>query len=312
MDDELFLPDRLAEAIAAVDASGGPEALPDVLSTIMPGFELVMTRGHWYRLGGVVDGDYQRVSDSIAKWAEEASDGDIDELIATHMDSGYFATRLSGRTHYLTAPCGEGAADFVQLEVEQLQEVLDRPLVDRDWYPDSMEEFVDPIDYPRLEPEPIGKPMFRFRRVTWIDNLLNDDGAPDRGQRDLRRFFADWDASSAHEAGFCRHWVLALREYTDRDGSVRLSAKPLSTFAEELPQLPSGESLSGANLANALHAYDREMGFPFAWFFMMLSHKASNYTLADAVLRDQIGAYDYLPARDLKVLRDWEVRPYAV
>ena len=31
-----------------------------------------------------------------------------------------------------------------------------------------------------------------------------------------------------------------------------------------------------------------------------------------AVLRDQMGAFDYLPARDLKVLRQWEVRPYGV
>ena len=75
MDDELFLPDRLAEAIAAVDATGGPEALPDVLSTIMPGFERVMTRVHWYRLGGVVDGDYQRTHDRRA-----GLDGEIGDL----------------------------------------------------------------------------------------------------------------------------------------------------------------------------------------------------------------------------------------
>ena len=45
---------------------------------------------------------------------------------------------------------------------------------------------------------------------------------------------------------------------------------------------------------------------------MMLGQKASNYALAKAVLADQMGAYDYLPARDLKVLREWEQRPYAV
>jgi hypothetical protein len=34
--------------------------------------------------------------------------------------------------------------------------------------------------------------------------------------------------------------------------------------------------------------------------------------LADAVLADLMGAYDYLPARDLKVLPQWEQSPYAV
>jgi hypothetical protein len=76
--------------------------------------------------------------------------------------------------------------------------------------------------------------------------------------------------------------------------------------------LPSGEILRGAELANAIHGYDRQLGYLFAWFFIMLSRKAANYSLAEAVLGDQVGAYDYLPARDLKVLRQWEERPYAV
>ncbi|MEW7996397.1 MAG: hypothetical protein AB2825_18395, partial [Candidatus Thiodiazotropha endolucinida] len=70
--------------------------------------------------------------------------------------------------------------------------------------------------------------------------------------------------------------------------------------------------LSGAELANAVHGYDRVLGYPFAWYFMMLGSTASNYTLADAVLQDQMGAYDYLPKRDLKVLREWEAKPYGV
>jgi hypothetical protein len=45
---------------------------------------------------------------------------------------------------------------------------------------------------------------------------------------------------------------------------------------------------------------------------MMLGQKSGNYALADAVLADQMGAYDYLPPRDLKVLREWESRPYGV
>ena len=73
-----------------------------------------------------------------------------------------------------------------------------------------------------------------------------------------------------------------------------------------------GKRIRGAKLANAIHGYDRRLGYPFAWYFMMLGQKAENYALADAVLADQMGAYDYLPARDLKVLRQWEQSPYGV
>jgi hypothetical protein len=59
----------------------------------------------------------------------------------------------------------------VQIEIEQRQEVLDRVLFDPDWLPESIEELVDRLDYPRLEPEPVGgtrrtcKPVALRRRA---------------------------------------------------------------------------------------------------------------------------------------------------
>ena len=44
----------------------------------------------------------------------------------------------------------------------------------------------------------------------------------------------------------------------------------------------------------------------------MLNRKGVPTTVADAVLRDQMEAYAYLPARDLKILREWEQRGYNV
>jgi hypothetical protein len=69
--------------------------------------------------------------------------------------------------------------------------------------------------------------------------------------------------------------------------------------------LPHGEGTYGAALANAIHAYDRQLGYPYAWYFMMQGQKAGNYAVAAAVLADPMGAYEYLPARDLRVLRVW-------
>jgi len=44
----------------------------------------------------------------------------------------------------------------------------------------------------------------------------------------------------------------------------------------------------------------------------MLSHREVPHQLAESIHKDQMGAYDYLPARDLKVLRDWSAQPYGI
>jgi hypothetical protein len=276
-------------------------------------FSFVLTRGNWHRLGGIVDMEYQRISDNIATWAENECSGDVDQIISEHLASGYFATRLSGKTHFFTAPCGDNIEDFIQLEVEELIEVIDHPLVDKDWFPDSLEEFIDPLDYPRLEPETVGKAYYKFRRISSIAELFTGKRLYPEKPKNLQRFFHDWQQSSAMEnKPFCHYWVLALREYKDCDGDIRLTVKPVSTYADKLPDLPPSEQLHGTELSQAIHNYDRQLGYPFAWYFIMLSSKASNYSLAEAVLRDQMGAYDYLPAKDLNVLRQWEEKPYGV
>ncbi|MDJ0807391.1 MAG: hypothetical protein QNJ78_11210 [Gammaproteobacteria bacterium] len=66
-----------------------------------------------------------------------------------------------------------------------------------------------------------------------------------------------------------------------------------------------------AKLAYAIHDYHRQLGCPFARYFILLSSKTVNNSLAGAVLRDQMRTSDYLRSRNLKVLRQWE-RPYRV
>ena len=314
MKPDLAKPERLAQ-LCSEYASGDLDKLCDELNKLMPAltFNLAATRGNWHRLGGVVDADYAPVNRNIVRWAEQAADGDVDRLISEYVDKGWFATRLAGRTHYLVASCGDAPDAFVQIEIESLQEVLDRPLVERDWFPENLEEFLDPLDYPRLAPEPLGRPYYQFRRITPVEALLNDAYKENQALFNLKRFFEDWSASSASEHGpLCRHWALALREYTDSDGECRLSAKPFSTYCGESDSLAEAGDQHGASLANLIHGYDRKLGYPFAWYFNMLGSKSENFAVAEAVLRDQMGAYDYLPAKDLKVLRAWEQRPYGV
>ena len=302
---------RVADACAALPEGSDLVALTAAIQAVLPGLDVhhVLTRGGWHRLGGVVDLDGRRIAEHIAEWAEAQAEGDIETLLFKLSTARYFATRLNGQTHYLVAQAGPGAADYIQIEVEQVQEVLERCITDPDWFPDSIEEFVDPLDFPRLEPEPVGPPRLLFRRLVQIGDLLASQDV----SRQVRRFLEDWDRSSAGEAAcFSDHWVLSLREYRDRDGEGRLTAKPVTTFAGIIPAVPSDLAVRGVDLANLIHGLDRQIGYPFAWFFHMLTDKRISHHLPEAVHADLMGAYAYLAARDLKVLRDWYDQPYGV
>ena len=100
-----------------------PSDIKDLVSRVresIPEFALacVMSRGGWHRLGGVVDGDHRRIAQHIRTWSEEQSDGDVELLLDKCSELHGFVTRLEGLTHYLTAPTGEGAGDFIQVEIE--------------------------------------------------------------------------------------------------------------------------------------------------------------------------------------------------
>ncbi len=302
---------RLAELCASLSGPFDTSGLAAAVQGLLPDLEVryAMARSGWHRLGGVVDLDGARIAQSIVDWAEAESGGDIDDLMFKLVGQRYFATRLNGLTHYLVAPTGPEPQDFVQLEIEELQEVLDRCITDPDWFPDSIAEFVDPLDFPRLEPEPVGAPRLVFRRLVRVPSLM---ASGDAGPK-LRRFLADWERSSAGESDhFCDHWVLAIREYQGRDGEDHTSAKPVPAIRDPVSGLPSGEVARGAQLANQIHGFDRALGYPFAWYFHMLTDPKVSHRLAEAVHADLMGAYDYLPVRDLKVLRDWYAEPYGV
>ena len=150
-----------------------------------------MARGGWHRVGGVVDTEYRRVALHIGAWVAEQYDGDLGQLMDKCGEIRGFATRLEGCTHYITAATGERAQDFVQIEIEALQEVLERPLWDPDWMPDDL-----PLDFPRVEPEPIGPPRLLFRRLVRVADFMDSSDA----SANLKRFLSDWDRSSVGES----------------------------------------------------------------------------------------------------------------
>ncbi|GAB6054549.1 hypothetical protein JCM17960_33690 [Magnetospira thiophila] len=303
---------QIAQAVTRVLPSPKHKALLESVARAIPGvaFELAVTRDGWYRTGGILVADGSRIAHNLRDWAESTCDGDVTEIAAEYLGEGYVATRLQGRTHYLMAATGDGPMDFIQVEVEEIQEMTDRPLLDPDFLPDDIEDLVDPMDAPRLTGEPCGGPRYELRRATDFSPCLESPDSKFCGDAFFRRFLGEWIASSAAQAvRLHEHWVFTMVPYTDRFGEPRFYVKPR-------PQRQPGNKLDGkihgrgSDLARLIHAFDRASDYPMAWYFHMVTGCGVSHIIAEAALDDLMGAYAYLPAKDLAILRKWGKEPY--
>lgn len=305
----------IVETCTKVPVSSGPGALVKALGAALPDwhFRHAINRGGWYRLGGVIDGAGQRVSDSLEGWVEEAldqRDGDIGRLIDDYADESLFATRLVGQTHYLVASVGDDTDDFLQLEIEDLQEMRVHRLFANE--PASLEEIVDPRGGADT-PVPTGLPAYQFRRLQHIGAFLRRMQAQKPEPAPIHRMIADWTASSASNASaYFNHWVIATREHLDRFQQAILRAQPIPARAGDPPEFGAEPGTSQLKLHEALSHFDRECGYPMAWYFHMLSTKAVPHWVAQSVVEDALAGFAYLPQKDVDVVRGWLHRPYAV
>jgi hypothetical protein len=313
-----LLAEPIRGACTATAVAAGPASLAKEIGERLPdwSFREILCRGGWYRLGGVVGPAGERVSDALEAWAAEQldqRDGDLAVLQEDFVDSGLRATQWVGRTHYLVAATGAGSTDFLQLEVEDLQEMLAHPLFERDAVPSTLDEVVDARAGFAVPGEaPLAAARYAFRRLTHVGDLLARMRSQSLEPQPIHRFVADWDASSAGPASaFCNHWALALREHLDRYKQTLVRATPIAARNGEPPRFTAREGTSGLALHNALLAFDRAVGYPFAWYFGLLTGKAVPHWLPAAVASDAAAGFSYLPERDLAIVKQWLHRPYA-
>lgn len=310
---------NLTNTCASVAITPGHEALLKKIRAIYPelNFTHVLTRGGWHRAGGVISEAGERITHNIRVWMEIEFDNNVDTVVEKYANSGCIATRLYGKTHYFVAQTGESAEEFMQLEVEELQEVKDHLLISETELPDDLDDIVEPLNADMVEKDNVTEAYYLYRRITDIADYLQEMQSHHMGTgKDvvaIQRFLQDWEASSANESGpFCHHWVLSLREFNDAYGEPVMQAKPISTFSNGLSLIKLKSDDRGSKLATIIHTFDREIGYPMAWYFFMLSHKEVPHKLAEAIHSDLMGAYAYLPAKDLKVVNNWSSAPYGV
>jgi hypothetical protein len=305
----------IVDTCSKVQVSNGPVALVKALSQALPEwkFRHALSRGGWYRLGGVVDAQGTRISDNLESWVENAldeRDGDFSRLIDDFEGQTLYATRLVGQTHYLVASAGEETDAFLQLEIEDLQEMRVHQLFANE--PGTLEELVDPRGGTH-QSQAIGLPFYTFRRLQHIGAFLKRMLAQKPEPAPIHRMMGDWAKSSAgHTSTWYNHWVIATREHLDRYHQPVFRAQAIATLAGEAPDFTGTPGHSGLQLHEALSHFDRETGYPMAWYFHMLTSKAVPHWVAQAVLEDSLAGFAYLPQRDVDVVRSWLHQPYSL
>jgi hypothetical protein len=150
-----------------------------------------------------------------------------------------------------------------------------------------------------------------LRRVTDVAEFVGRMRGQKPEPQPVHRFLDAWENSSAGNAAqFSNQWVLAVREHLDRYRQPILSATPVAAIVGQPPKFEGSFGARGLALAGALQRFDRQAGYPMAWFFHMLTTKAVPHAVATVVVEDMQGGFAYLPERDLKIVKDWLFRPY--
>jgi hypothetical protein len=128
-----------------------------------------------------------------------------------------------------------------------------------------------------------------------------------------QRFMDDWNRSSAQQkAVLSNDWIVRPFRHTGRFGEQIINIELINTQQKNVPQLDDISGKKGTSLHTLLTRFDRQAGYPFAWFFYMVKGKLVSPHCGVAVYKDISGDFSYLPERDVAVLNDWINTPYSV
>lgn len=306
---------RIQRICRETPASEDDHLLVARIMEALPALEVrIARRGHiWYRIGGVVTPEGERIALDINEWAERSliECGHDFEILLDHcIEQNFLVTRHVGVSLYLSVKTGPRPQDFVQIEVDRTQERTFRTLIDAERLPEDLEELIDPIEPSTLEPWDISSPQYIYRRKTDVAVFMEELSKHRSTIHPAQHFMKDWEASSAmDQATFCHHWSLRLHRRIGRHGEQHLNVEVVANSPQGLSRLDSAEGKRGKALSALITQYDHLAGYPFAWFFNMVGGSVSPQ-VGESVWRDISGDFAYLPSRDAQILARWVCRPY--
>jgi hypothetical protein len=307
---------RVIDAIEHASPRPHHSTLLATLAETVPAcpFRFMLTQAGWHRAGGVLAADGNSLSRELETWvnAELAYCGDdFEQFLARYSRANLLVTRHVGRTHYFVAAYGQAPEEFLQLEIEELQEVMDRQLIDPARPPHDRTELVEPTVYTKLEAQAVGSPRYRFVRLSDIRQVLARQNRQHGGTSPLARFMSDWSHSRAADNGhFCEHWLIAGLEHYQPEATMPFSVSPLSVHARTLKPFHWDETKSGVEMGDQIRNFDRAAGYPGAWYFHIVASKLVPDTIAQSLKRDLDNGYHYLADKDLNLLSKLVANPY--
>lgn len=122
------------------------------------------------------------------------------------------------------------------------------------------------------------------------------------------RFFADWERSSAAADHIFAHWAFDIHDLEERGRrEIGFIPRPLTNPAE---RLLADDGVSVHRLMERIEAVDREVGLPFAWFFLMTHGHWVDPDVGHAIAEGLRAGRVRLPDQDAAVLLAWDDKPY--
>ena len=276
---------------------------------------LARTGDEWFRVGGIVDIEGKRVSHDLIEWVERTyleCGQNLQVMIDHILEHRLIATRIVGRTLYYVEPIDTGAADFVLIEIEKMQEQSYRMLVSEDNLPEDVEDIVDPFTPEYLEPYNLGPASYQYRRKTDVAIFMQTLAEHHVEIHPVQRFIDDWNKSSASKNEFTQDWLIRPHQHVGRYGEQVINAELINLRTEPLTQMDDLVGKSGITLSTILKRFDRKAGYSFAWYFYMIKGLLVSPHSAEAVYNDITGDFAYLPESDETVLKAWMADPYYI
>ncbi|OYV16983.1 MAG: hypothetical protein CG438_1471 [Methylococcaceae bacterium NSP1-1] len=294
------------------------ELLLATLQALNPDYPIRLARkgDEWYRLGGIVDMEGNRIASNLIEWTERTyieCGKNLQTLIDHARDQKLIATRQTGNTLHFVVQTGSKAEEFVQIDIDKTHEMSDRLLVNKHNPPEDLEEFIDPLDPECIETFFIGTSRYSYRRKTDVAIFMEEINKYHIEEHPVQRFMDDWNRSSAlQKAVLSDDWIVRPFRHTGRFGEQIINVEIVNTQQKNVPQLDDIQGKKGVSLHNLLTRFDRQAGYPFAWFFYMVKGKLVSTHSGLTVFKDISGDFSYLPERDVAVLKDWVSTPYSV
>jgi hypothetical protein len=294
------------------------ELLLSKLQSLNPDYpvRLAKTGEEWYRLGGIVDMEGNRIASNLIEWTERTyieCGKNLQTLIDHAREQKLIATRQTGNTLHFVVQTGSKAQQFIQIDIDKTHEISDRLLVNERNLPEDLEEFIDPLEPECIETFCIGTSRYSYRRKTDVAIFMEEINKYHVEEHPVQRFIDDWNRSSAlQKAVLSDDWIVRPFRHTGRFGEQIINVEIVNTQQKNVPQLDDVHGKKGLPLHNLLSRFDRQAGYPFAWFFYMVKGKLVSPNSGVAVFKDISGDFSYLPERDVAVLKDWVNTPYSV